>query len=97
MELTLGPACSFALAMVNIAGSRLILNLKAYAAARQRDSDLTWEEPRLPPSQQVSIGVPNFSRASDEESRCDGGRDGFFDLELYSIERECQQLGTRLH
>ncbi|KAI0765014.1 hypothetical protein C8Q74DRAFT_1205872 [Fomes fomentarius] len=94
----LGLARYFALAMVNIAGSRLVLNLKAYAAARQPDSDLTWDEPRLPPSQQVSIGIPDFSRVWDEESRCDdGGRDGSFDLELYSIERECQQLGTRLH
>ncbi|KAH9919487.1 uncharacterized protein BXZ73DRAFT_104959 [Epithele typhae] len=40
----LGLARYFALAMVNIAGSRLILNLKAYADARQGgDSDLDWD------------------------------------------------------
>ena len=85
---------SFALAMVNIAGSRLVLNLKAYAAARQGDSDLSWDDPPLPPSHQVSIGIPNFSRACDEEC---GGSEESFDIELYSIERQCQQLGTRLH
>ena len=80
--------------MVNIAGSRLVLNLKAYAAARLGDSDLSWDDPPLPPSQQISLGIPYFSRSEDEEC---GGRDDSFNLELYSIERQCQQLGTRLH
>ena len=80
--------------MVNIAGSRLVLNLKSYAAARHGDSDLTWDEPQLPPSHQISLGVPRFTASRDVEY---GAASESFDLELYSIERECQQLGTRLH
>ncbi|KAI0746705.1 hypothetical protein C8Q80DRAFT_789399 [Daedaleopsis nitida] len=96
----LGLARYFALAMVNIAGSRLVLNLKAYAAARNGDSDLTWDEPPFPPSQQISLGIPRFSpdeRRDDEECGAERNNWDSFDLELYSIDRECQQLGTRLH
>ncbi|RPD65425.1 hypothetical protein L226DRAFT_530992 [Lentinus tigrinus ALCF2SS1-7] len=88
----LGLARYFALAMVNIAGSRLVLNLKSYAAARYGDSDLTWDDPPLPPSHQISLGVPHFTPSRDVEYGTES-----FDIELYSIERECQQLGTRLH
>ena len=85
---------SFALAMVNIAGSRLVLNLKSYAAARHGDRDLTWDDPPLPPSHQITLGIPHFIASHDAEY---GVASESFDLEMYSIERECQQLGTRLH
>ena len=98
--------------MVNIAGSRLVLNLKAYAAARQGgDADLAWDT--AAPSGALSTShsdvqflteLPARSRRSrarvqgrvDEEAARSGEAEEPFDLELYSIERECQQLGTRL-
>ncbi|KAI1798281.1 hypothetical protein LXA43DRAFT_21471 [Ganoderma leucocontextum] len=97
----LGLARYFALAMVNIAGSRLILNLKAYAATRSGDPDLDWDEPQPPPGPSLSLraalDLPHFTRTPMRPM------DGKFsspidslDLEMYSIERECQQLGTRL-
>ncbi|EJF63931.1 hypothetical protein DICSQDRAFT_134523 [Dichomitus squalens LYAD-421 SS1] len=94
----LGLARYFALAMVNIAGSRLVLNLKEYAATRVGDTDLDWDEPSRTPSREAVLPMPYFTtshvRSADGESselNCS------LDLELYSIERECQQLGTRLH
>ncbi|RDX54440.1 hypothetical protein OH76DRAFT_962163 [Lentinus brumalis] len=90
----LGLARYFALAMVNIAGSRLVLNLKSYAAARHGDSDLTWDDTPLPPSQNISLRMPRFTPSRDLEY---GMASESVDLELYSIERDCQQLGTRLH
>ena len=97
--------------MVNIAGSRLVLNLKAYAAARQGgDADLAWDTaasgPLPTPHSDVQFltELPARSRRSraraqgrvDEEAARSGEAEEPFDLELYSIERECQQLGTRL-
>ena len=84
--------------MVNIAGSRLVLNLKSYAAARQGDSDLTWDDPPLPPSHQISLGSPSLARRGGRDAECGGfDEDGSVDIELYSIERHCQQLGSRIH
>ncbi|CDO74762.1 hypothetical protein BN946_scf185001.g10 [Trametes cinnabarina] len=91
----LGLARYFALAMVNIAGSRLVLNLKAFAASNNHDEDLTWDEPVSARSPQQSHYRSVVLRFADEESLC-GLQTGAFDLELYAIERDSQQLGTRL-
>lgn len=83
--------------MVNIAGSRLVLNLKEYAAARVGDTDLDWDEPLRTPSQEAVLPIPYFTtghaRSGDEES---SEHFSSLDMEMYSIERQCQQLGTRL-
>ena len=89
--------------MVNIAGSRLVLNLKSFAASANPDEDLSWDVPTSPgPSDgrslhrtPVSLRFADIrSSISDEESVAGMGT---FDLEMYAIERDCQQLGTRLH
>ncbi|KAI0330632.1 hypothetical protein GY45DRAFT_725811 [Cubamyces sp. BRFM 1775] len=98
----LGLARYFALAMVNIAGSRLVLNLKSFAASANPDEDLTWDMPasRGPSDGHsfhhtpVSLRFASERASSDEESVAGMGT---FDLEMYAIERDCQQLGTRLH
>ena len=83
--------------MVNVSGSRLVLNLKEYAAARIGDTDLDWDEPLRTPSQEAVLPIPYFTtahaRSGDEES----SENFSSDLEMYSIERQCQQLGTRIH
>ncbi|KAI0360730.1 hypothetical protein OH77DRAFT_1517171 [Trametes cingulata] len=92
----LGLARYFALAMVNVAGSRLILNLKSYAASRNPDDDLTWDTPSSP-SHRTPVGIQfidTHTRSADEDSIPGTER---FDLEMYAIEREYQQIGTRLH
>ena len=112
--------------MVNIAGSRLVLNLKAYSAVRYGgDSDLAWDIVAPPGSGSASAPAPAcasgaleacspagdvlvFTPLPPRRARWDaehghGDRDGdwegwegAFDLEMYAIERECQQLGSRL-
>ena len=83
--------------MVNVSGSRLVLNLKEYAATRIGDTDLDWDEPLRTPSQEAVLPIPYFTtghaRSVDEES----SENFSSDLEMYSIERQCQQLGTRIH
>ncbi|KAH9849414.1 hypothetical protein C2E23DRAFT_391240 [Lenzites betulinus] len=97
----LGLARYFALAMVNIAGARLILNLKAYAASRNPDDDLTWDPPHW--SAATSPIAPRFRfpsdvRGSPTSSEAEGcyPRTEAFDLEMYAIEREDQNIGARL-
>ncbi|KAI0777635.1 hypothetical protein BD413DRAFT_185228 [Trametes elegans] len=97
----LGLARYFALAMVNVAGSRLVLNLKAYAASCNPDDDLTWDDPASPHTPRTpTVGirfVDDRSRSlEDEDSMAHGGESGVFDLEMYAIEREYQQIGARL-
>ncbi|KAI9063695.1 hypothetical protein FKP32DRAFT_1571748 [Trametes sanguinea] len=98
----LGLARYFALAMVNIAGSRLVLNLKAFAASANPDEDLSWGEPISPRSpadshyRSVAIRFNDGVRRYGDEESLEGMQTGAFDLELYAIERDCQQLGTRL-
>ncbi|KAI0826672.1 hypothetical protein BC628DRAFT_250289 [Trametes gibbosa] len=94
----LGLARYFALAMVNIAGARLVLNLKAYAASSSPDDDLTWDAPSSGhPTRQI-----RFRFASDLPSPSAGSAEGCsvrtepFDLEMYVIEREDQHIGARL-
>ena len=114
--------------MVNIAGSRLVLNLKAYSAVRYGgDSDLAWDIVAPPGSASASAPAPpcasgaieacspagdvlvftslppRRARWDAERGEGDGygdrdreGWEGAFDLEMYAIERECQQLGSRL-
>ncbi len=81
---------SFALAMVNLAASRMVLNLKYYAASRRPvihdGTDLTYPSILL-----VSLSPPSAPvREMSSSNR------SAFDAEMYSIEREYQQLGTKL-
>lgn len=83
--------------MVNIAGSRLVLNLKGFSATR---SDVDF----LSGPWSSSPSAATFGRSNKSRTRDDGlhveissetiSRD--LDLEMYSIERGCQQLGTKL-
>ncbi|KAI0674253.1 hypothetical protein C8Q78DRAFT_581610 [Trametes maxima] len=84
----LGLARYFALAMVNISGGRLVLNLKAYAASRTPDDDLTWDVSPSRFSRATPIGI----RFVDARTDSTGGDDGVsgtgtepFDLEMYAI------------
>ena len=87
--------------MVNIAGSRLVLNLKGFRASRYSvdfvsasfsvvtsDSALTPPPVKSAPRQRYLD-----SREADE---LDSRFAEELDLEMYSIERDCQQLGTKL-
>ena len=78
--------------MVNVAASRLVLNLKTYAG-RKREGSRDWHV-STPLPQIAPLSPPGLefeSSASNSSSRSE------FDLEMYSIERDCQQIGTRLH
>ncbi|KAI0635114.1 hypothetical protein C8Q77DRAFT_1053543 [Trametes polyzona] len=102
----LGLARYFALAMVNVAGSRLVLNLKAYAASRSPDDDLSWDPPQPQPQSALPSHVRYARRGSSRLARIqfadadvdDDASDesGAVDLEMYAIEREYQHIGTRL-
>ncbi|EMD36552.1 hypothetical protein CERSUDRAFT_95841 [Gelatoporia subvermispora B] len=96
----IGLARYFALAIVNIAGSRLVLNLKGFAMSREAhvdqsstfpssSADITWSNPEDDPSGRHTadsdIGAVPFMRMSS------------LDIEMYAVEREDQQLGTKLH
>ncbi|EKM53282.1 uncharacterized protein PHACADRAFT_259529, partial [Phanerochaete carnosa HHB-10118-sp] len=85
-----GLARYFALAMVNIISSRMVLNLKAYAASRRSiPSDyLLPASPSMPRSPIPHARHPRLLGLRSTESSVD--------LEIYAIEREYQQLGTRL-
>ncbi|CAL1711026.1 unnamed protein product [Somion occarium] len=90
----LGLARYFALAVVNLAGSRMVLNLKSYAASKD-PSTVNWGS--LGPSLHTSVPAHSSARQEVEgDGHSSGSTDPPFDLELYSIERESQQLGTRL-
>ncbi|CCM03457.1 uncharacterized protein FIBRA_05590 [Fibroporia radiculosa] len=88
----IGLARYFALAMVNIAGSRLVLNLKGYSASR---NSLAFCSSPYQYSHYSSDVVLTPQRAQHEEPTVDL-RDDDVDLEMYSMERDCQQLGTKL-
>ncbi|KAL6300326.1 hypothetical protein BKA93DRAFT_740658, partial [Sparassis latifolia] len=96
----LGLARYFALAMVNVAGSRLVLNLKGYTASRNAVDYPTGS--RSLPYSAVGFGAGvNFGRGEtgpSDDARPDDEESGSIplDLEMYSIERDCQQLGTKL-
>ncbi len=93
--------------MVNIAGARLILNLKSYAATRSGDPDLDWDGPNTKPPFTPTPGLSMSLRAAlaappptamamrTVESKSSSHIDSL-DLEMYTIERDGQQLGTRL-
>lgn len=82
--------------MVNVAGARLVLNLKAYAASRSPDDDLTWDPPHWPQPNATTTPI-GIRFASDSDSIGSGQRTEAFDLEMYAIEREYQHFGTRIH
>ncbi|KZT64732.1 hypothetical protein DAEQUDRAFT_732276 [Daedalea quercina L-15889] len=97
----IGLARYFALAMVNLAGSRLVLNLKGFKASRcsidfeSASFSIVTSEAALTPPPVKS--VPRHRKARDEEEIQVRDRDDLdLDLELYSVERDCQQLGTKL-
>ena len=93
--------------MVNIAGARLVLNLKSYAATRSGDPDLDWDEPTTKPpltpapvpsmSLRAALAVPppTLIAMRSVDSRYSSPPDSL-DLEVYTMERDCQQLGSRL-
>ena len=68
----------------------MVLNLKAYAASRRSvlSDDLS----------PVSLSLPRFPLQHARYPRAPSPHspESFVDLELYAIEREYQQLGTRL-
>ncbi|KAI0700289.1 hypothetical protein BC835DRAFT_1412095 [Cytidiella melzeri] len=92
-----GLARYFALAMVNIVASRMVLNLKAFADSRRpvvstSDTHSTYPNisfvsytPSTPRSEYPS-GTPYVTPSPAST----------FDLEMYTIERDYQQLGTKL-
>jgi len=99
----LGLARYFALAAVNIAGSRLVLNLKGFSASRRPDTyHMDAASVPLSPLSPVSPAAYNSSdclgrsRGSDRRTEEETSLDTPVDLEMYSIERDCQQLGTKL-
>lgn len=79
--------------MVNIVASRMILNLKAYAASKRpgRYSGASAALPSLAFVSYPSIHLNRYPRPRPSESA-----ESEIDLELYAIEREYQQLGSRL-
>lgn len=84
---------SFALALVNIVASRMALNLKAYAASKRPVSQRS--RPSTYPSFAfVSASVRPLPRYPAHEQM--SSDDPSLDLEMYMIERDYQQIGTRL-
>ncbi|KAI0075594.1 hypothetical protein K474DRAFT_1708864 [Panus rudis PR-1116 ss-1] len=86
----LGLARYFALAIVNVAGSRMVLNLKSYAASKNQPLSSFWDIPY--PSYSAPAALRTGNRDEEEQSHI-----STIDLELYSIEREFQHIGTRIH
>jgi len=88
----IGLARYFALAMVNLAGSRLVLNLKGFSAHRNSVDMLSFS---LYPSDALLTAPPRRHIPRVPSPPCEAlGEE--LDLEMYSIERDCQQLGTKL-
>ena len=92
---------SFALAMVNVAGSRLVLNLKGFKASRvsvefvDASFSIVSSEAALTPSPVKSAPRQRYLHSRDAvELDVQYAED--LDLEMYSIERDSQQLGTKL-
>lgn len=81
--------------MVNIVSSRMVLNLKHFAASQRQvytdDSSRSYPSVSFvsytpsPASHPVSSRPPNSPSPAST-----------FDLEMYSIERDYQQLGSRM-
>ncbi|PCH37047.1 hypothetical protein WOLCODRAFT_28900 [Wolfiporia cocos MD-104 SS10] len=91
----IGLARYFALAMVNIAGSRLVLNLKGFSASQRSASLPTFS--LYSSNAALTRQPPPVSPAKAESTMSDfeyPGED--LDFEMYSIERDSQQLGTKL-
>lgn len=92
---------SFALAMVNIAGSRLVLNLKGFKTSRvsvdfvSASFSIVTSEAALTPPPVKSAPRQRYLESRDAED-LDVQCAEELDLEMYSIERDCQQLGTKL-
>ncbi|KIP11321.1 hypothetical protein PHLGIDRAFT_28016 [Phlebiopsis gigantea 11061_1 CR5-6] len=88
-----GLARYFPLAVVNIVASRMVLNLKAFAASkRPASTDIyTSYRPRRFVSHLASAPLGRFPQPRSSLSP-----ESSIDLEMYAIEREYQQLGTRL-
>lgn len=89
--------------MVNIAGSRLVLNLKGFRASRlsvdfvSASSSIATFEPALTPPPVKSAPRQRYLEFRDaEELDVRYAEEEELDLEMYSIERDCQQLGTKL-
>lgn len=82
---------SFALAAVNIAGSRLVLNLKSYAASVRLQS---WTAPLPVATPKTDEHRENAQARAVEDCVPENG-DRSFDLEMYSVQRNSQQLGTK--
>lgn len=86
--------------MLNIAGSRLVLNLKCFRASRLSvdlvsPSFSIASELALTPSPVKSAPRQRYLDSRDAEE-LDMWRADERDLEMYSIERDYQQLGTKL-
>lgn len=86
----IGLARYFALAMVNIAGSRLVLNLKGFSARNSVDMLSFSLMSSNAPLSRPQIYAPS----TDIETPVSSDQD--LDFEMYSIERDCQQLGTKM-
>ncbi|GJE92490.1 hypothetical protein PsYK624_086440 [Phanerochaete sordida] len=95
-----GLARYFSLAVVNVVSSRMVLNLKAYALKRRSvlsDDDLLNTGPSFGPSTPPTplTSIPTRARRWPRPLTIRSA-DSSIDLEVYAIEREYQQLGTRL-
>jgi len=86
----LGLARYFALAIVNVAGSRLVLNLKSYSAEMKREEE--WGS-TMPHS---DFGFASPPRNPPARDGSDNTSESSFDLEMYYVEREDQNIGERL-
>ncbi|KAK7691476.1 hypothetical protein QCA50_004875 [Cerrena zonata] len=92
-----GLARYFALAVVNIAGSRMVLNLKSYAAS-QSFSGLTSSWGNITPSTTVRFPATYVSAQRPDPIGTKSSRSyvDLVDLEMHAIERDNQQVGTRM-
>ncbi|KZT02819.1 uncharacterized protein LAESUDRAFT_729783 [Laetiporus sulphureus 93-53] len=91
----LGLARYFALAMVNVAGSRLVLNLKGFSASRCSVDFVSDSFSMV--SSEAALTTPYWNarrqNGTDASEIVEGDLD--MEMEMYSIERDCQQLGTK--
>ncbi|KAI0343846.1 hypothetical protein BDW22DRAFT_1428373 [Trametopsis cervina] len=92
-----GLARYFALAMVNIVAARMVLNLKAFAASK-RATCHTSDSPLAIPASPRNYYVPSTPRSPRPQRFHDLSISpvSTVDLEMYTIEREYQQLGTKI-
>ncbi|KAI0087180.1 hypothetical protein BDY19DRAFT_995255 [Irpex rosettiformis] len=92
-----GLARYFALATVNIVASRMVLNLKAFAASKRPVVSTSDSPIAFPPTSFFSY-APSTPRAvhSHRSLYRSPPPTSTFDLEMYTIGREYQQLETKL-